>query len=109
MELIYSYWTGSYNDVLETLTRSIGQYNRHNKKVKIGVTNYPERRVGEHSRSKVKWDCMVVIYKTTSVNFVTKLEIIQIKNHWEKITNDINGGGGPVGDGKQYLYVLLKK
>ena len=50
MELENDYWTGGLNQVLESLNRSIGQYHRHYRKVKIGVTNNPERRKREHSR-----------------------------------------------------------
>lgn len=109
MELKYDYWTGTMNQVLESLNRSLGQYHRHYRRVKIGVTNNPERRKNEHGRSKIKWDYMDVKYKTTSINFVTKLEIILINSHWDYIVNEIGGGGGPVGSGNQYLYVLLKK
>ena len=45
MELKYDYWTGNFNDVKSSLIRSVAQYNFHNSKIKIGITNDPERRV----------------------------------------------------------------
>ena len=108
MELKYNYWTGSVNNVLEHLNRSIGQYKQY-KKIKIGKTNNPKRRVSEHSRNNINWDKMVVLYKTTSVNFVKKLETILVDNNWDYIENEISGGGGPDGEGDQYIYILLKK
>lgn len=102
------YWTGSINNVRESLIRSVGQYTRHNSKVKIGITNNHKRRVSEHERSSVKWKVLVVKYKTTSVNFINEIERILIEHHWEYIKNEVAGGGGPDGQGPYYLYVLLK-
>ena len=109
MVLEYDYWTGSLNQVLETLTRSIGQYIRHYRKVKIGITSNPAKRAYQHNRSKMKWDFMVVKYETSSTNFIKQLERILIDHNWEYIQNEIGGGGGSLGPGKKYLYVLLKK
>jgi hypothetical protein len=65
--------------------------------------------LNEHSKTGPKWDSMIVKYETTSVNFVNKLEKLLIDNHWDYITNEIGGGGGPTGKGNQYLYILIKK
>lgn len=97
------------NNVLASLNRSIIQYTIKNRKVKIGVTNNPERRMLEHKRSGVKWDYMIVKYETSSIYFVSKLENLLVKKHWDYVVNEIGGGGGAVGLGKQYLYVLIKK
>ena len=108
MDIEYDYWTGSINEVTESLIRSVGQYTRHYKGVKIGITNNPERRAGEHSRSGKRWKKMVIKYKTTSINFINRIEQILIDYHWDYIKNEIGGGGGPNGEGPYYLYVLLK-
>lgn len=108
MDVEYDYWTGSINEVTESLIRSVGQYTRYYNKVKIGITNNPERRAREHQKSSLRWQKMVVKYKTSSVNFINRLEKILIDYHWDYIKNEIGGGGGPDGKGPYYLYVLLK-
>lgn len=108
MKLEYNYWTGSIHEVTETLIRSVGQYTRNYSKVKIGITNNPERRKGQHESGKPKWDKMVVKYKTSSVSFINQIEKVLIEHHWDYVKNKVGGGGGPNGDGPYYLYVLLK-
>ncbi len=88
MELEYDYWTGSLNLALKVLTRSNGQYIRHYRKVKIGITNNPEDRAYKHSRSSIKWDFMVVKYETSSTNFIRQLERILIDHNLEYIQNE---------------------
>ena len=108
MKLEYDYWTGSINEVSESLIRSVGQYTRYYGKVKIGITNNPERRMREHQRSSIRWGKMVVKYRTSSVNFINQLEKLLINYHWDYIKNEIGGGGGPNGKEPYYLYLLLK-
>ncbi len=108
MELDYDYWTGTFNEVSTTLKRSIAQYIRNYKNVKIGITNNPKRRAQEHSASSVKWDKMIVKYHTTSVNYINEMEKILVDHHWSYIKNEVAGGGGPNGEGPYYLYLLLK-
>ena len=93
MNVEYDYWTGSINEVTEYLIRSIGQYTRYYNKVKVGITNMPERRAREHQKSSLRWRKMVVKYKTSSVNFINRLEKILIDYHWYYIKNEIGGGG----------------
>ena len=108
MELEYDYWTGSINEVTEALIRSVAQYTRYYREVKIGITNNPKRRMGEHQRSRKGWRKMVIKYKTSSVNFINRIERILIDYHWDYVKNEVWGGGGPDGKGPYYLYVLLK-
>ena len=108
MNIKYDYWKGSINEVTESLVRSVGQYTRNYNKVQIVITNNPERRAGEHRRSSVRWNKMVVKYETTSINFINTIEKILINHHWDYIKNKVGGGGGPNGHGPYYLYVLLK-
>ena len=108
MDIKYDYITGSINEVAESLIRSVGQYISYYSKVKVGITNNPERRKRDHERSRTKWNKMVVKYKTSSVNYINRMEKIIIESHWDFIENKVGGGGGPDGEGPYYLYVLLK-
>ena len=109
MEIKWDYWTGPMNTVVSSLNRSIGQYTSKNKRVKIGITNSPKRRMNEHVRGGIKWDYMIIKYETSSISFASKLESVLIDYHWDYIENEIGGGGGDYGKEKQYLYVLIKK
>lgn len=108
MEIEYDLWTGSLNIVKASLIRSVGQYTRRYKKVKIGITDNPERRTKNHEKSDIKWVKMVVKYQTNSVNFINQMEKILIEHHYEFVENINAGGGGPNGSPPYYLYLLLK-
>jgi hypothetical protein len=108
MKLENDYWTGSINEIIETLIRGIGQYTRHYSHVKIGITNNPSRRFQEHSRSGDNWKRMIIKYKTSSINFIKQIETILIDNHWDYVRNKVGGGGGREGMKPYYLYVLVK-
>jgi len=108
MELEYDYWTGSINEVKESLIRSVSQYIRHYRKVKIGITNNPERRKIQHQNGTMSWNKMTVKYKTTSLNYIKQLEKILVDYHWDYIKNKVGGGGGIHGEGPYYLYILIK-
>ena len=108
MNLKYDYWTGPINEVERSLISSIAQYIRHYNNVKIGRTNNPSRRFDDHGRSSIGWNIMVVKYKTTSANYINRLEKLLIDRYRPYLLNEIGGGGGPLGDGPYYLYVLLK-
>ncbi len=109
MDLKEDYWTGSINDVKDSLIRSVAQYVRHYSVVKVGITNDPKRRCGEHLRSGLGWKHMVVKYKTSSVNFVNQLETVIVDHHFDRVANERSGGGGPNGStGPYYLYVIVK-
>ena len=109
MELEYDYWSGHLSDISLTLKKSINTYIQHYSTVKIGITCDPERRMSEHYRTDLGWEKMVVKYKTTSVNYINRIEKETIDYHRDDITNMISGGGGPNGNPPYYLYLLLKK
>lgn len=106
MELIYDHWKGSLNIVKEPLTKSLAQYIRSNRKVKIGITNRPQRHLGVKDESSKDWKKMVVKYRTPSMDNVTNLKKILVDNFKDQVENESNGMA--LGDGPYYLYVMLK-
>lgn len=110
MKLIKDYWRGKPSEVNTSLKRSISQYTRHHKKIKIGITCRPNERMKEHDKMNLGWEKMIIKYETSSINFINKIEKDHIDYQWDFITNMAKGGGGPNGGkGPYYLYVLLKK
>lgn len=108
MELEYDYWTGTATQVIDSLNRSIGQYLRHYAKVEVGICCNPEQTRIDHCKYTMDWDWMIVKYKTTSKNFVTELKETLKDNNRDCIESD-GQGRGVAGNGKHYLYVLLKE
>lgn len=52
---------------------------------------------------------MIVIYRTSSVNFANKIEEWLTKVHWSDLVNQKVGGGSELTNyGYNYTYVLLK-
>ena len=105
----YLYVQGSPGIVLETLNRSIGQYKRNYRTIKIGITGRePQSRYNEHQRNN-KWDRMVVLYRTSSTNFANRIEEWLTLVHWQDLVNQRIGGGSELTKhGFNYTYVLLK-
>jgi len=110
MELEYFYWEGhkEKNSIRKKLNRSIGQYTRYYKKIKIGISCNPERRKNEHNISGKGWRKMIILYKTTSKKYIDSLEKEVIDYHWDYVENEVSGGGGQKGVSPYYLYILIK-
>jgi len=102
------YYTGWPKDVLTGLKISIALYLRTYRNVKIGITNWPERRFYEHVQRDctIKWQRMVVKYKTTSVANANKIEKFFIENE-SRLKNRWNGFSKMSDDGPYYVYFLL--
>ena len=100
-------------ELLKRLKSSISNYIAKNEWFYLGITNRPYQRSIEH-----EWrnhDRMVLLYRTSSQRYVRILEAElvdkyrQDSKYQEKMTNATGGGGGCIGEGTQYLYILLKK
>jgi hypothetical protein len=51
---------------------------------------------------------MIVLYRTRSIDSVSKLESHLVEHNWEVADNSIGGGGGRIGDPPYYLYVVRR-
>ncbi len=85
---------------------SLGQYLRHYKKVKVGITADPERRIDEYCR-RTRYRRMVVIYTTQSVNNANKLEKWFINNRGEDLENIWKGKSNSTSQGPYYVYFVM--
>lgn len=106
--VIYNYVTGRPDEVVSDVLRSLSAYTRADRVdyFKIGLTSNPERRFQEEYSKR--YDKMVVLYQTSSINNVSQLEIELIQHNKELADNIISGGGGNYGDPPYYLYVVIK-
>lgn len=101
--------TGAPGRVLSRLLRKLSAYTREDcvKNFKIGITNYPERRFSQaYARY---YDEMIVLYQTTSIDFVSQIEALLVEHNWEITDNTIAGGGGNIGVPPYFLYVVLRQ
>jgi hypothetical protein len=100
--------TGRPSVVASLLRRRVSAYTREGfvRGFKIGITNNPRVRFSKKDYST--YDEMIVLYKSSSLDSVSKVEYDLI-DHNEQITkNRIAGGGGNYGDPPYYLYIVLR-
>lgn len=104
----YNCITGPASKVIESLERSLSQYLRHYRDVKVGITGRePQKRFIEHLNEDPKWERMVVKYKSSSENFVNSIEKYFIYTR-PKLKNIWIGTSHLYPDGQNYLYFILK-
>jgi hypothetical protein len=111
-DVTYSLATGWPSTVESNLRRKLGALVRHHAyRIKIGITNDPNRRWMEYYMPR-KWRGMYVIYSSSSVQHTRELEG-RIINWSEKSKldywchNEIAGGGGRAAlEGPYYLYIV---
>jgi len=104
----YDLATGRPSDVASTLRRRISAYTRHGlvRGFKIGITNNPRARFSNgYARD---YDEMIVLYRSSSLDFVSQVECDLIEHNEEITKNRIAGGGGNYGDPPYYLYIVLR-
>lgn len=107
-EVEYYYWTGQPSELLEYMHRSVGQFHRNYKYVKIGITGAPERRFREHVErgKRYKWERMVVIYRTRSARNANAVEDHFIEED-SRMRNIWTGYSHMCEEGPYYAYLLL--
>ena len=97
------------NSLLEKLRRSLVQYQKGSRSIKIGLTTDPMRRWSEQKREG--WSEMVVIYSTSSGDFAAAVEQDLIAHGWNRHYTSWNyNPGGERSPGtytRYYIYVLL--
>lgn len=104
----YYYFTGRPQDIISSVLRSISANTRKDRVryFKIGITNGPERRFRQ--AYVTNYDKMLVIYRSTSLKFVSELECELIEHNKDLADNIIGGGGGNYGDPPYFMYVVIK-
>ena len=99
--------TGWYDQCLPHFNRSIAQYKRYYKYVKIGITIDYQSRASQHEqRDKIfKWERMIVMYKTSSEKHANYVE-----GEYQARKDFVNkwyGWSHMSPTGEYYVYLLL--
>jgi hypothetical protein len=109
MSVNYSCLTGRPEDVVTNLLQRVSAFTRAYdiKNFEIGISNNPDRRWQE--AYKFAYDDMIVLYQSSSINSVSKLEYALVDHYTDWCDNVIAGGGGNIGTPPYYLYLVRKK
>ena len=105
MKIRWEQRTGWPSSLIEIRHR-IGAFTRNTANFKIGITCRPSIRAYEYARRKPHYDEMIVLYQTSSIKNARDLEKDLIKHYWEQCDNRYNGGGGNIGTGPHYAYIV---
>jgi len=99
--------TGWCDQCWEHFNRSIGQYKRYYKYVKIGITVDYRVRASQHERrdKRYKWDRMIVMYKTSSEKHANWIE--GTYQDQKDFVNEWYGWSHMSPTGEYYVYLLL--
>lgn len=87
VEPIFKVKTGDYKKMEETLKRTIGQYIRHSKECKIGITNDPYVRWNSYISANTRYNEMIVFYKTSSYSYICEVEKYLIDHAKDYVDN----------------------
>lgn len=107
VEYSKSYYSGFPVDIIPLLRISISLFLRNYRRVKIGITNTPERRWNEHLRQDAdSWERMIVKYVTSSVNNANRIEKFFIDAE-PSLHNRWTGWSNMSSSDYYYVYILL--
>lgn len=100
--------TGRPKEVWSNILRKLSAYTRQDRarRFKIGITNNPKQRYRQ-AYAHI-YDEMILLYRTSSIDYVSQLEGIIVDHNWEVADNMIAGGGGNIGAPPYYLYIVIK-
>ncbi len=104
MRVLYRIKRDSIKNVRSKIGSSIVYYSKEHK-VKVGITSKPKRRAAKYTIES-DYDDMIVLFKTSSEQTIRELEKFLVEKNWELVDNEIGGGGGPLGNGPYYLYIV---
>jgi hypothetical protein len=104
----FDFETGRPSTVATSMRRRVSAYTREGvvRGFKIGITNNPSVRFSKKDYSR--YDEMIVLYKSTSLESVSQVERDLIEHNEEITKNRIAGGGGNYGDPPYFLYIVLR-
>jgi hypothetical protein len=107
-EVHFDFSTGRPSAVATILRRRMSAYTREGvvSRFKIGITNNPRARFSNGYSGD--YDEMIVLYKSKSLDSVSRVEYDLIDHNKEITKNRIAGGGGNYGDPPYYLYIVLR-
>ncbi len=107
IEVSYNYITGWVDECKPHFNRSIAQYKRYYKYVKIGITTDPDSRANQHEKCEAtyKWERMIVIYKTASEKHANWIEGNYLDR--DDFVNQWPGWSHMSPTGEYYVYLLL--
>ena len=97
--------TGRPSAVITPLRRRIAANIRFCISLKIGITSNPKERALDYSS---EYDDMMLLYKTSSDNYVKDMERRMICEYWDYVDNSIGGGGGRLGSAPYFLYIVRR-
>ena len=100
--------TGRPSEIASALRRRVSAYTREDRvaRFNIGITNAPHGRFSNgYARD---YDEMIVLYKSSSLDSVSRAECDLIEHNAEITRNRIAGGGGNYGETPYYLYLVLR-
>ena len=99
--------TGWVDQCQPHFNRSIAQYKRYYKYVKIGITVDYKVRASQHENREIKykWDRMIVMYKTSSEKHANWIEGFYQER--KDFVNEWYGWSHMSPSGEYYVYLLL--